>query len=118
MTQKAARRPAGTAAEPRETANEFGRLGVDDRGNITWQWREDRKLLADDTSGAEHRLRALVDPGLDLAAEDQPSDRFNPYDSFSGTGTDEQAPRRKKKNLRELSRWIELRKKMAAKKDE
>ena len=38
-------------------------MGLDDRGNVTWEWKDQGDLLADDTLGAAERVRALVDPG-------------------------------------------------------
>jgi hypothetical protein len=72
-------------------------------------------------------VRALVDPSLDVV-EDQDADPrnllrtstkalksgYNPYNS-GALGKNQW---KKKKNLKELSKWIELRKKMMEKKDE
>jgi hypothetical protein len=104
--------PAPT--EPRES----GRLAEDDRGNITWQWSNEDVLQADDTAGAIERLRALVDPGLDVVDDhgradpvrDNPTGLhvgYNPYDSGSLGKT----ARMKKLDLRELSKWIETKRK-------
>lgn len=117
--------PGGTSATPGR-ADEAGRLGVDDRGNVTWEWTDDRDLLADDVLGETARLRALVDPALDL--QDEPDDAMNPlkknpkglksgYNPYN-SGALEKRSYRKKKNLQELSKWIELRKKLANKTDE
>ena len=102
-----------------------GHLGADDRGNVTWEWRDDPNLLADDTLGGAERMRALVDPKLEVKEDDSPTSivrgntkalksGYNPYNS----GTLGKQTWKKKKDLRELSKWIELRKKMAEKKDE
>jgi hypothetical protein len=101
------------AAEPREA----GRLAEDDRGNMTWQWANDEVLQADDTAGAIERLRALVDPSLDVVDDDAPNSPidnpkglkvgYNPYQS----GTLGKVARKKKLNLRELSKWIETKRK-------
>lgn len=100
-------------AEPREA----GRLAEDDRGNMTWQWANDEVLQADDTAGAIERLRALVDPSLDVVDDDAPNSPahnpkglkvgYNPYESGSLGKTS----RRKKLDLRELSKWIETKRK-------
>jgi len=50
---------------------EAGRLGLDDRGNVTWEWSNDGDLLADDTLGAAERVRALVDPRLDVVEQNE-----------------------------------------------
>ena len=103
---------------------EGGRLAVDDRGNVTWEWKDEGDLLADDTLGTAERLSALVDPNLQVADDDDDpmspiksnpkglKKGYNPYNS-GVLGTER---RKKKKNLRELSKWVELRKKMAEKK--
>ena len=100
--------------------NEAGRLAKDDLGNVTWEWKAEGDLLADDDLGTAERVRALVDPNLDLAEEpddiDDPgrssahrlASGYNPYNS----GPLGKQSWRKKKDLRELSRWIELRRKV------
>jgi hypothetical protein len=106
---------------------ESGRLGEDDRGNISWQWAEDNEdLLADDELGKLERMRALQDPHLELADEpDKPNapakanprglkDGYNPYNS----GQLGKAEWKKKRDLRQLSEWIELKKKMEKKDSE
>ena len=111
--------PAGPDKDP-------GRLGVDDRGNVTWEWSDVAELKADDTLGDVDRVRALVDPNLQVA--DDPDDPLNPaqnnpkglksgYNPYNSGALGKQSWK-KKKNLRELSKWIELRKKLAGNKDE
>jgi hypothetical protein len=120
MADETASKPPGlpalppAATEPREP----GRLAEDDRGNITWQWANEDVLRADDTAGAIERLRALVDPGLDVVDDHGRADPvrdnpkglqvgYNPYDSGSLGKT----ARMKKLDLRELSKWIETKRK-------
>ena len=115
-------KPRGKPTAMDEPASEAGRLGVDDRGNVTWQWADDEELQADDILGETARLRALTDPSLRLSEDDagpsnpaEPNPKrlktgYNPYDS-GALGKD---GRKRSRNLRELSRWIELRRKMAA----
>jgi|OpeIllAssembly_1097287.scaffolds.fasta_scaffold68899_3 hypothetical protein len=118
-------KPPGKAPDPNVQAdNEPGRLEYDDRGNVTWSWSDDATLQADDTLGAAERVRALVDPKLDvLEEEDNPlsaiqsnakglKSGYNPYNS----GALGKQSWKKKKNLKELSKWIELRKKLDAEK--
>lgn len=95
-----------------------GRLTEDDRGNITWQWADDEELQADDTAGATLRLRALVDPNLDIVdSEPAPKGIENPrglktgYDPYE-SGALVKTGRRKKTNLRELSKWIKKKRKL------
>lgn len=108
---------------PQGKAHQAGHLGEDDRGNITWQWANDDALQADDEDGRLERLTALADPDLQLAEPDsvprQPAEPeagrlnagYNPYNS----GELRKASWKRKKDLRELSSWIHLRKKMARK---
>ncbi len=106
-------------SEPPAPDNEAGRLAADDRGNITWQWANDDVLQADDTAGAILRLRALVDPSLGVIDDGPPGSPqhnptglktgYNPYDS----GTLLKAGDKKKKtDLRELSKWLETKRKV------
>jgi len=115
--------PSGPPAPP-PPEREPGRLGVDDRGNKTWEWANDQELLADDILGTTSRLRALVDPSLQIRDdEDDPLNPaqsnpkglktgYNPYNS----GALEKQNWKRTRNLRELSKWIELRRKTAEKK--
>lgn len=120
MDDKTKRKPPGLPALPTDPAvpPEPGRLAEDDRGNITWQWANDDVLQADDTAGAIERLRALVDPQLDVIEDagrtnpvrDNPTGLhvgYNPYDSGSLGKT----ARLKKLDLRELSKWVETKRK-------
>ena len=123
MTEK----PRGKAQQAPAKDGDPGRLGMDDRGNVTWEWNEEEPdLVADDTLGAAERVRALVDPRLQVKDDDDDplspiqsnpkglKTGYNPYNS----GALGKQSYKKKKNLKELSKWIELRKKMADKKDE
>ena len=120
-----AKAPFGSLKKPKGDSD-AGHLGTDDRGNVTWEWKQDEDLLAEDPLGKAERIRALVDPALDVVDEIEPDDGptsvdpkrlktgYNPYNS----GALGKQTWKKKKNLRELSKWIELRKKMAEKKNE
>ena len=108
-----------------EGGSEAGHLGTNDLGNVTWEWKNEGDLLADDTLGGAERLRALVDPSLQVKDDDDDplnparsnpkglKSGYNPYNS----GALGKQTWKKKKDLRELSKWIELRKKMTDKKD-
>ena len=105
-----------------------GQLALDDRGNMSWEWADDPQLLADDLAGNTARLRALAPGDLELADDDiaavnrdlasvkgQPiavrktqRTGYNPYNS--GESTKESWKR--KRDLRRLGEWIELKKRM------
>ena len=122
-------KPAGTPTDPKKpgAGNEPGRIGEDDRGNMTWQWSDDETLQADDTLGAAERMRALVGPGLDVQEDNANSvdplrsiqansnkglkSGYNPYNS----GALGKQQWKKKKDLRKLSEWISLKKKVEGK---
>ena len=110
---------------PEPDPNEPGRLELDDRGNVTWHWSDDQDLNADDTLGAAERIRALVAPGLDV--QEDPEDPLSPvqnntkglkagYNPYNSGALGKQSWK-KKKDLRQLSKWIELKKKMDEKKE-
>lgn len=100
-----------------------GQLVRDDRGNISWEWSDDPELQADDILGNTARLSALAptdlmieDESNDLAAPNndplpsskKPLPGYNPYDRGEAT----KQSRKKKRDLREFSKWIELKKRM------
>ena len=122
MTEK----PRGKAPQAPAKDGDAGHLGMDDRGNVTWEWNEEEPdLVADDTLGAAERVRALVDPRLQVKDDDDDplspiqsnpkglKTGYNPYNS----GALGKQRWKKKKNLKELSKWIELRKKVAETKE-
>lgn len=126
MAGKPGEKTTTTNPDSDPTGKEPGRLGVDDRGNVTWEWRESDDLLADDALGDVERLNALVDPRLDVLEDDGARDDprsvkpkrlktgYDPYES----GALGKQDWKKKRNLKELSKWIELRKNMSDKKDD
>ena len=100
-----------------------GQLTRDDRGNINWQWADDPNLQADDVVGNTARLRALAPADLTLEGEGDdlaaltkepvpvrksPQSGYNPYNSGDPT----KQSWKKKRDLRELGRWIALKKRM------
>ena len=122
MTQK----PRGKAPASPSGNSDAGHLGLDDRGNVTWEWTEGDDLLADDSLGSAERLSALVDPNLQIKDDDDdpmspiksnPKGLKKGYNPYNSGALGKQAWK-KKKDLHELSKWVELRKKMAQKKDE
>jgi len=124
--------PAPAPAPANETKLEQtdsvpGQLARDDRGNINWQWSDDPELHADDTAGATARIRALTPKSLQLEDDDTaaltgapipvrraPKAGYNPYES----GEPSKKSWKKKLDLRELSKWVRLKKKMSKRSDE
>jgi hypothetical protein len=120
-------RKLGLRVRPRKVGNDTapGRIEHDPRGNPVYQWND--PSLAEDGERAERaRNRALTYHGLAIV-EDDPSPNapirhnpkglrlgYNPYES----GVLGNKPRRKKKDLRELSKWIEMQRKLKNKKTE
>jgi hypothetical protein len=126
MAGKPGDKTATTNPDKDATGNEPGQLAKDDRGNVTWEWADKADLQADDSVGTVERVRALVDPKLDVLDDEGSAANpltvnpkrlktgYNPYNS----GALGKQTWKKKKNLKELSKWIELRKRMAEKKDD
>jgi hypothetical protein len=94
-----------------------GRINFDDRGNAFFEWRDD--LVSDDNVAAQRRRdQALANPGLTLVNDGKPvatdferrdcRSGYNPYESGV---VDRKATPTKKRDLRELSRWIEAKRK-------
>jgi hypothetical protein len=120
MAENRGKPPGKAPSQDAFTNTGSGRVGRDDRGNMTWEWADEDGLLDDDEIGKAERIRALVDPTLKVQEDEiegnapiQPNPKglkkgYNPYDS----GALGKAEWKKKKDLRELSKWIELRKKL------
>lgn len=115
-------KPRGRPIPDGGTGRSSGHLAEDDRGNITWQWANDAALHADGEDGRFDRLAALADPELKLAEPGppgrpvaevtEPRTGYNPYNS----GELRKRTWRKKRDMRRLSEWIALRKRLAARK--
>jgi hypothetical protein len=101
-----------------------GEISFDDRGNAVYQWHSDQ--LAEDSAEAERLRQAALDhPGLAIVDEEprpetamRPNPKglrlgYNPYQS----GMLEKKEWKPKRNLRELSRWIETKRALDQKKD-
>jgi hypothetical protein len=88
-----------------------GRVTRDDRGLAVWEWLpDDRPTVA---RAREPGLTIVEDapaPAADKLRKELGGPGYNPY----GTARLDQNPRPVKRDLRELSRWIELRKKHGA----
>ena len=126
MANDTTRKPPVLPARKRtlEQPREPGRVSENERGNMAWEWANDAALQSDDTAGAMERLRVLVDPKLNVVEDEAPNSvkhnakglksGYNPYDS-GALGKNE---RKKKLNLRELSKWIETKRKVEGKPDD
>jgi len=106
-------------------ASKPGKIIFDEKGNAVLDWGDDR-LKSDSDTGERLRDRALSHPGLAIADEDpqpnaaiRPNPKglrigYNPYES----GMLSKQERKKKIDLAQLSRVIELKRKMEKKSEE
>jgi hypothetical protein len=120
MSENRGKPPGKSPDKDRFDTTGAGKVGQDDRGNMTWEWSDEDNLQADDTLGAAERIRALVDPTLAVEEDELGGNSpvksnpkglkkgYNPYNS----GALGKGEWKKKKNLRELSKWIEIKKKV------
>jgi hypothetical protein len=104
--------------EPRvQKPGQPGQIGFDERGNAIYEW-QDASLTADGEAGERARDQALAHPGLAIVEDDAPANApirsnpkglrvgYNPYES----GLLAQKGLRKRRDLRQLSKWLEARK--------
>jgi hypothetical protein len=102
-----------------------GQVKFDDLGNAQYQWKDDR-MLEDSDDAETRRQKALSIANLVLVDDEPPPDiktittnktglrvGYNPYDS----GRLNKDSRKKPKDLRALSQWIEAQKRAGAKDD-
>lgn len=92
-----------------------GQIAFDDRGNAVYEWT-DALLSVDGEDGERARSQALEHPGLSLVDEEPQQGvpirsnpkglrvGYNPYES----GLLAKKEWKKRRDLRELSKWIEL----------
>ena len=109
-------RPRVVGSQP---ARKPGHIAFDDRGNAVYEW-DNARLTEDGEHGERLRQRALDHPGLSLADEEIPVNApihsnpkglrqgYNPYES----GLLANKERKKKRDLHELSKWIQQRRKL------
>jgi hypothetical protein len=93
-----------------------GQIGFDDRGNAVYEW--DGTLTDEGEAGDRARNKALANPGLAIVEEEGPANApirsnpkglrngYNPYES----GLLARKGKPKKRDLRELSKWMEAKK--------
>ena len=96
-----------------------GKVSFDELGNAQYEWQGD-KLNADGESGDRARRKALSHAGLSIVDDEPPANApirqnpkglrvgYNPYQS----GLLANKERKPKRDLRELSKWIEMKKKL------
>jgi hypothetical protein len=96
-----------------------GKIQFDDRGNAVYAWSEG--LAGDDEDGERARHRALEHPGLSMMDEEPAANApirnnpgglrmgYNPYES----GLLAKKQWKKKRDLNELSKWLEMKRKLA-----
>jgi hypothetical protein len=102
-----------------------GRIAFDERGNAIYAWNEDH-LSIEGEEGERARREALEHPGLSMV-EDEPAGQapvqnnakglrlgYNPYES----GLLPPKQQAKKRDLRELSKWLESKKRAENKENE
>jgi hypothetical protein len=95
-----------------------GQIAFDDRGNAVYEW-QDGRLKEDGEAGERARDQALALPGLAIVDDETPANApirsnpkglrigYNPYQSgLLAKRGQAQAPR-KRRDLRELSKWME-----------
>jgi hypothetical protein len=104
--------------EPRAQTepNQPGQIGFDDRGNAVFEW--DGTLTEEGEAGDRARDKALANPGLAIVEDEGPANApirsnpkglrtgYNPYES----GVLARKGQKKKRDLRELSKWMEAKK--------
>jgi hypothetical protein len=103
-----------------------GQIAFDDRGNAVYEWSNNR-LAEESEEGQEARDRALTYHGLSIVEDDEPQNApirnnskglrmgYNPYESGL---LPHRETSKKKRDLRELSKWLETKKKVADKREE
>ena len=100
-------------------ASQPGHIAFDDRGNAVYEWNDER-LQEEGEDGERARRRALAHPGLAMVEDDPDPNapiRNNPkglrlgYDPYE-SGLLTKKEKRPKRDLRELSKWIEMKKKV------
>lgn len=99
-----------------------GRIAFDERGNAVYEWNDGR-YSEDGEAGERARRKALDHPDLSFVEEEQPINApiqnnvkgtrlgYNPYES----GLLQRKPAAPKRDLRELSKWIEMKKRVGGK---
>lgn len=115
------RGPSNDPRAGRERSTRPGKIVFDERGNATYQWN-DKNLRRDGLEDEHVRHLALYNPHLAVVEEPPASDapiRSNPaglrvgYDPYE-SGLLPRRPIQKKRDLRELSRWMEMKRRIGS----
>ncbi len=112
--------------EQSEKGPKSGRVRHDERGNAVWEWATSTGSFKRDVT--TQRLKRLEHAGLSIVEDEKPAPAtqgqaqvnkkaarsgYDPYQSDMVA-----KPKPKKTDLRELSKWIEMKKKLEKKDDE
>jgi hypothetical protein len=112
-------------SEKTQQQDKAGKVGFDARGNAVFQWSTDT-LAEDGDVGEQLRTKALDYHGLALVDDEPPKNApiqqnpkglrvgYNPYES----GMLAKKEVKKKKDLRELSKWVDMKRKLKDKSEE
>jgi hypothetical protein len=120
-------KPRTGAARPDPTVvggDDFGQTGrvtFDDRGNAVWEWALGEGAFSTDITSS--RLKKLEHPSLSIAADPTPpAAHDNPlgskvgYNPYGSGKLSDDAPPRRKKDLRRLSESLQLKRQYEARK--
>jgi hypothetical protein len=123
-------RKLGLRVRPRTTEKSTqpkpGRIAFDDRGNAVYEWNQD-SLAGDGEHADRARNRALQHHGLALVDDEPPKNapiQQNPkglrvgYDPYESGVLAKKGQRQKKKDLRELSKWVGMQRKLKEQSDD
>lgn len=116
----------GYRLRPRVVESRPGHIAFDERGNAVYEWDQDR-FSEDSEAGQRARRKALENSTLSFVEEESANDApiqinpkglrvgYNPYESGLLT---RKATGGGKRDLRQLSKWIETKKRVESKRGE